>query len=74
MQLLSNIERYRSFSWSQTIDVSLVHIRNSYGSLLVIGYLLYKSVSGYHLVQDPLWRNSLVESAMDFRGYGVEFF
>jgi hypothetical protein len=74
MQLLSNIERYRSFSWSQTIDVSLVHIRSSYGSLLVIGYLLYKSVSGYCLVQDPLWRNSLTESVMDFRGYGVEFF
>jgi hypothetical protein len=70
---LRNIERYRSFSWSQTIDVSLVHIRNGNGSLLAIWYLLYESVGGYRLVQDSLRRNSLVESVTDFRGYGVEF-
>jgi hypothetical protein len=74
MRLLGDIEEDRSFSWSQTIDVSLVHIRNSYGSLLVIWYLLYESVGGYRLVQDSLWRNSLVESVTDFRGYGEEFF
>jgi hypothetical protein len=73
MRLLSNIERYRSFSWSQTIDVSLVHIRNSYGSLLVIRYLLYESVGGYRLVKDSLRHDSLAESVTDFRGYGVKF-
>jgi hypothetical protein len=71
---LRNIEGDGPFSWSQTIDVSLVHIRNSYGSFLVIGYLLYESVSGYCLVKDSLRRNSLVKSLTDFRGYGVEFF
>jgi hypothetical protein len=62
-----DIEGDRSSSWSQTIDVSLVHIRNSNGSLLVIWYLLYESVGGYHLVQDSLRRNSLAESVTDFR-------
>jgi hypothetical protein len=70
MRILSNIERYRSFSWSQTIDVSLVNIRNGNGSFLVIWYLLYESVSGYYLVKDSLRRDSLMESVTDFWGYG----
>jgi hypothetical protein len=74
MRLLRNIEGDGLLSWSQTIDVSLVHIRNSYGSFLVIGYLLYESVSGYRLVKDSLRRNSLAKSVTDFRGNGVEFF
>jgi hypothetical protein len=73
MQLLRNIEGDGSFSWSQTINVSLVYIRNGNRGLLIIWYLLYESVSGYRLVQDPLWRNSLAESVTDFRGYGIEF-
>jgi hypothetical protein len=74
MQLLRNIEGDGPFSWSQTIDVSLVHIRNSNGSLLIIWYLLYESMSGYRLVKDSLLRNSLMKSVTDFRGDGIEFF
>jgi hypothetical protein len=74
MRLLCNIEGDGSFSWSQTIDVSLIHIRNSDGSLLIIWYLLYESVSGYHLVKDSLRHNSLVESVTDFRGDGIKSF
>jgi hypothetical protein len=74
MRLLRNIEGDGPFSWSQTIDVSLIYIRNSYGSFLIIGYLIYESVSGYRLVQDSLQHNSLAKSVMDFRGDGVEFF
>jgi hypothetical protein len=70
---LRNIEGDGPFSWSQTINVSLVYVRNGNRGLLVIWYLLYESVSGYRLVQDPLRRNSLVELVMDFRGYGVKF-
>jgi hypothetical protein len=73
MRLLGDIEGDGSFSWSQTIDVSFVHIRNGNGSLLIIWYLLYESVGGYRLVQDSLWHNSLVELVTDFRGYGKEF-
>jgi hypothetical protein len=71
---LRNIEGDGPFTWSQTIDVNLVSIRNSNGSLLIIWYLLYESVGGYRLVQDSLQRNSLVESVTDFWGYGEEFF
>jgi hypothetical protein len=71
---LRNVEGDGSFSWSQTIDVSLVHIRNGNRGLLVIWYLLYESVGRYHLILDSLWHNSLVKSVMDFRGYGEEFF
>jgi hypothetical protein len=53
--------------------VSLVYVRNGNRGLLVIGYLLYESVSGYRLVMDSLRRNSLAESVTDFRGYGVKF-
>jgi hypothetical protein len=67
MRLLGDIEGDRSFSWSQTIDVSLIHIRNGNGSLLIIWYLLYESMGGYRLVQDSLQRNSLAESVTDFR-------
>jgi hypothetical protein len=70
MRLLSNIKGDGSFSWSQTIDVSLIDIRNSYGSLLIIWYLLYEIVGGYCLVQDSLQCDSLAESVTDFRGYG----
>jgi hypothetical protein len=73
MRFLHNIEGDGPFSWSQTINVSLVYVRNGNRGLLVIGYLLYESVSGYRLVQDPLRRNSLAESVTDFRGYGVKF-
>jgi hypothetical protein len=31
-------------------------------------------VSGYCLVKNSLWHNSLAESVTNFRGYGVEFF
>jgi hypothetical protein len=55
------------------INISLIDIRNSYGSLLVIWYLLYKSVGEYHLIQDSLQCDSLVESVTDFRGYVEEF-
>jgi hypothetical protein len=74
MQLLGNIEGYGSFSWSQTINVSLIHTRNGNRSLLIIWYLLYESVGGYRLVKDSLQRDSLMESVMDFRGYSEEFF
>jgi hypothetical protein len=74
MRLLCNIEGDGSFSWSQTIDVSLVNIRNSDRGFFVrwyfIWYLLYKSMGGYRLVKDSLWHDSLVESIMDFWGYG----
>jgi hypothetical protein len=73
VQLLGNIEGDGSFSWSKTINVSLIYIRNSNGSLLVIWYLLYESVSGYRLVQNSLQRDGLVESIMDFWRYGKEF-
>jgi hypothetical protein len=72
MRLLSNIERYRLFSWSQTIDVSLINIRNGNGSLLVVWYLLYESVGGYCLAKDPLQRDSLAESVTDFWRYGKQ--
>jgi hypothetical protein len=72
MQFLRNVEGDGYFSWSQTIDVSFVHIRNGNRGLLVIWYLLYESVSGYRLVKDPLWRDSLTESITDFRGYSEE--
>jgi hypothetical protein len=74
MRLLRNIEGDGPFSWSQTIDVSFIHIRNSNGSLLVIRYLLYESVGGDRLVKDSLRCNSLTQSVMDFRGDGIEFF
>jgi hypothetical protein len=74
MRLLRNIEGDGTFSWSQTIDVSFIHIRNSNGSLLIIRYLLYESMSGYRLVKNSLRRNSLAESVTDFRGDGIEFF
>jgi hypothetical protein len=70
---LSNIEGDGSFSWSQTINVSLIDIRNSNGGFFIIWYLLYESTSGYCLVKDSLWHDSLVESIMDFRGYSEEF-
>jgi hypothetical protein len=64
----------RSFSWSQTINVSLIDLRNGNGSLLIIWYLLYESMGGYRLIQDSLRHDSLAKSVMDFRGYGEEFF
>jgi hypothetical protein len=76
MQLLGNIEGDGSFSWSQTINVSLINIRNSTRGFFLrwsfIWYLLYKSVSGYHLVKDSLQCDSLVESLRNFWGYGEE--
>jgi hypothetical protein len=66
MRLLSNIEGDGSFSWSQTINVSLIDIGNSNGSLLVIWYLLYESVGGYCLTKDSLRHDSLMESVTDF--------
>jgi hypothetical protein len=70
MRLLRNIEGDGAFSWSQTIDVSFIHIRNGNRSLLVIWYLLYESVGGDCLVKDSLRRNSLAESVTDF----IKFF
>jgi hypothetical protein len=55
------------------LTVSFVHIRNSNRGLLIIWYLLYKSMGVYCLVKDLLWRDSLAESVMDFRRYGKEF-
>jgi hypothetical protein len=70
MRLLSNIEGYWFFSWSQTVNVSLVDIRNGNRSFLIIWYLLYESVGGYCLIKDPLWHDSLTELVTDFWGYG----
>jgi hypothetical protein len=76
MQLLGNIEGDGSFSWSQTINVSLINIRNSNRGFFVrwyfIWYLLYKGMSGYRLVKDSLWRDSLAELIINFWGYSKE--